>query len=75
MMPTAITNTLNTVSQDLYIKLEQTMRKLDIYGVSDYKVLAMMFLLMRLLNDPNINEETKIRLNYKLIQIKNIKLY
>lgn len=74
MIP-VIGNTLHTLDKDILIKVDQMMLKLDIEGKFYGKDLALIFLIKKLVNDPNVSDTDKVRLNYRLINIKNTKIY
>ena len=74
MIP-VIGNTLHTLDKDILIKVDQMMLKLDIEGKFYGKDLALIFFIKKLVNDPNVSDTDKVRLNYRLINIKNTKIY
>ena len=74
-MLSTISNTLSVLESELLIKFDQMNLQLDIEGVFDDKNLALIILIKKLLNDSNVSDEDKLRLNYKLLNIKNIKVY
>jgi len=74
-MISVVQNTLESLNSDLLVKLDQMILKLDIDGKFNGKTLGLILLITKLLNDDNISDEDKIKLNYKLLNLKNIKIY
>jgi len=74
MIP-VIQDTLMSLEQDIVVKTDQFINKLDIEGVFGGKVLALIYIIKKLLLDENVSDNDKLRLNMKLLDLKNIKIY
>jgi len=69
MIPTII-NTLETTDYETMLLFDRYIDKLDIYGVSDGKLLMYKRILEELLRDDNVIDEDKLKLNLILIKLK-----
>jgi hypothetical protein len=74
MIPT-VENTLQTIDGELAVKLNKTLNHLDIYGEADLKHVNLLFLLIDLLKNPYVDDDAKILLNIKLIELRNLKIH
>lgn len=69
MIP-AVGNTLATTDYETMILMDQYMKKLKVFGVSDAKMLSVMLIVTELLRDENVTDEDKLKLNLVLIKFK-----